>query len=46
MNVKNASTVAGVTAAFTSVSAMKGFNFQTTLTAQQKLDLAAYIASR
>ena len=44
MNVKKASTVTAMNTAFASVSAMN--RFQTSLTAQQKLDLAAYIASR
>jgi len=44
MNVQKASTVAGADAAFRSVSSMN--RFSTSMTASNKLDLAAYIQSR
>ena len=44
LNVQRASTVSGLNAALASVSAMN--RFQTSLSATDKLNLAAYIQSR
>jgi cbb3-type cytochrome c oxidase subunit III len=44
LNVKRANTLSALNSALANVGAMRGF--QTSLTATQKLDLAAYIASR